>query len=372
MKVKREMSMNFPRLMFVIVFTGIVAGIYTPVEATPIPSGSLRVSATLMICPGGSPYNPRTAGEKNFVGQLVPNLGRFPVRSSIADIPAVSASEHRMTMPFRDANATTYLLATGGSSNDNFTRLDYGTLGNPVTAEYSNPAGNTDTEPNSFDWVDNDTIIFSSYEKKSGVGGVNGRLTLHLADVTADPFSVTKNTTWNADGAVLTGASTRIRNVTVGDVYNDHAYYGSAGEDGVASFFTLNLATGTEKTLGSITTSGDGSFGLWTVKESDGYLYVHTTDDGIQVYNMTDAATLGSLYTTYSQSELEALSGHGAQQSWGFDVSDGGARMLYTNGYGTVLELVPEPAAFVLFGISGLAMIAFGRRRTQVSSFPFQ
>ena len=355
--------MNFPQSIFKFVCIGIVAGISTHVDAVPIPSGSLQVGGTMRISPGGSPYNPRTVDGKNFIGQLAHNLTRFPVSASIADLPTLSTSEHRMAIPFQGDNAKTYLLATGGSSNDNFTRLDYKTLGNPVTATYTNPAGNTDTEPNSFDWVDDDTIIFSSYEKKSGIGGTNGRLTLHLADVMADPFNIRKNTTWNSNGAVLTGASTRIRNVTVGDIYNDHAYYGSAGKNGAASFFALNLATGNEKTLGSITTSGSGSFGLWTVKESDGYLYVHTTNNGVQVYNMTDASTLGSLYTTYSQTELEALSGRGKQQSWGFDVSNDGALMLYTNGSGTVLELIPEPTTLFLFVISGLVMTAIGRHR---------
>jgi hypothetical protein len=46
---------------------------------------------------------------------------------------------------------------------------------------------------------------------------------------------------------------------------------------------------------GSLT--GTGSFGLWTVVERGGLLYVQTTDNGIQVYEMNSATSLGQLLT---------------------------------------------------------------------------
>jgi hypothetical protein len=76
--------------------------------------------------------------------------------------------------------------------------------------------------PNSFDWVDADTLIHASY--KSGL-----RTNLYLVDIQADPFQVTPNTTWNASGFVPTPASTRIRNVRVGDHYRGYAYFGDSG-----------------------------------------------------------------------------------------------------------------------------------------------
>ena len=329
-------------------------------NAAPLSNASLSVSAT-MTAGAGSPYNPRSAGGKNFVGNLNTTLTRYPSGSSVPDVGPVVTAEQRMTLPFQGANTTTYTLSAGGASNDLFTRRDYATLGNPVTAAYVNANGTTDTEANSFDWVDDDTIIFGSYENSSGVGGANGRLTLNLADVVADPFSVTKNTTWNVNGAVLTPAAGRIRNVRVGDNYSGYAYFGSAGVTS-ADFFAIDLATGATTTLGNMTVTGSGSWGLWTVKEVDGYLYVHTSNDGISVYNMTDATTLGSLHTTYTQAELEAMGGVGPAQSWGFDVVDNGARMLYSNGSSRVIEIVPEPTTMLLC-LGGLGMMIRRRRK---------
>ena len=308
-------------------------------NAAPLASGRLSVGAT-MLNGGGSPYNPRSIGGKTFLPDISApyTLTRFPGGSDAADIPPVVITQSRMALPFQGANATTYVLASGGDTNDFFTRYDYADFADPVTAAYTNANGTTDTEPNSFDWVDDDTIIFGSYEKTSGVGGANGRLTLNLADVVAEPFSVTKNTAWNANGAVLAVGTGRIRNVCVGDDYSGYAYYGEAGVNS-ADFFAIDLATGATTTLGNLSVTGSGSWGLWTVKEVDGYLYVHTTHDGITVYNMTDATTLGSVAETYSQESLEALAPTGGD-SWGFDVVDGGARMLYTVGTSKVIEIV--------------------------------
>ena len=52
----------------------------------------------------------------------------------------------------------------------------------------------------SFDWVDDDTIISTCY-----VSGNRNRL--YLADVAAEPFALSRNTTWNANGYVTTSVS---------------------------------------------------------------------------------------------------------------------------------------------------------------------
>jgi hypothetical protein len=330
------------------------------VDAAPIPSAQLVIDAVMNVATdvsasaGQTPYNPRSAGGENYgLAITTPGFARYPIASGTPTVVyannAVPAPlESRMILPFKGANATTYVLGAGGSG---FQRLDYSTLGNAVTGQAAA------TVPTSFDWVDNDTIIYSSD------GGGNLRKSLFLADVTANAFAVTANTTWNASGNVLTPAATRIRNVRVGDVYNGYAYFGDAGIAGTPKFWAIDLATGATTELGSITTTGSGSFGLWTVKEAGGYLYVHTTDDGINVYSMNSATSLGSLVEDYTKAEINALLatvGITGNQNWGFDVVDGGARMLLTAGPGQVVEIIPEPASLGLLGLAGLAMI---RRR---------
>jgi len=188
-----------------------------------------------------------------------------------------------------------------------------------------------------FDWVDDDTIIYAIYTSGS-------RNKLYLADVVAEPFSVTKNTTWNPDGFITTSVSTRIRNVRKGDVYSGYAYYGDAGQNGNPNFYALNLATGVETLLGNAgTLTGSGSFGLWTVVERDGYLYAQTTDNGIQVYNMTNATTLGSLYATYTKGQLDWITG-GSAQYFGLDVTPDGRKLLLGGLGGKVFELEERPS----------------------------
>ena len=179
--------------------------------------------------------------------------------------------------------------------------------------------------------MDDDTIIHTSY--KSGL-----RTNLYLTDIKADPFQVTANTSWNANGYVTTGPTTRIRNVRVGDVYRGYAYYGDSGVK-TAGFWAINLATGVSTRLGAVDVTGDGSWGVWTVKEVDGFLYVHTTHDGVYVYNMTDATTLGTLHTRYTKERLDALA-EATNPNWGFDVVDEGARMLLSAGLGKVIEII--------------------------------
>jgi hypothetical protein len=164
--------------------------------------------------------------------------------------------------------------------------------------------------------------------------------------VVADPFAVNANTAWNTDGYITTSVSTRIRNVRKGDVYSGYAYYGDAGQATDPKFYALNLATGAETLLGNLTgtlTGATTSFGLWTVAERNGYLYVQTSDNGIYVYSMTDATTLGSLYTTFTKEQLDALTG-GSPQYYGFDATPDGTRMLLGGQGGNVFELGQRPS----------------------------
>ncbi len=109
------------------------------------------------------------------------------------------------------------------------------------------------------------------------------------------------------------------------------------------NFFAMNLATGQETLLGNLgQLTGTGSFGLWTVVERGGYLYVQTTDNGIQVYKMVDATTLGELYATYEKADIDAITGRPANgQYWGFDVTPDHTRLLLGTAAGLVFEFGP-------------------------------
>ena len=299
---------------------------------TPMPSGSLRVRTVIDVgedlAAASSMYNPRSFGGKNYVTQInSPQRGVvcYPAGSTIyeglADIG--SGAESRMACAFPAAD---YVLLAGGADNDYLSRIDP-----DLNLDSRVFATNLGVRPSSYDWVDDDTIIHNSYQ--SGL-----RSNLYLTDVTADPFAVAANTSWNGNGYATTAATTRIRNVRVGDTYSGYAYYGDAGIS-TAGFWAINLATGVSTQLGTLNVTGDGSWGLWTVKEVDGFLYVHTTHDGIYVYTMTDATTLGDLYTQYTKETLDALA-EDTNPNWGFDVTDGGARMLLSAGQGRVIEIV--------------------------------
>ena len=129
----------------------------------------------------------------------------------------------------------------------------------------------------------------------------------------------------------------------MGDVYSGYAYFGDSGVNS-AGFWAINLATGVSTRLGTLNVTGDGSWGLWTVKEVDGFLYVHTTHDGVYVYRMTDATTLGTLQTVYTKAGLDALA-EDTSPNWGFDVADDGARMLLSAGVGRVIEIIDSRTA---------------------------
>ena len=86
--------------------------------------------------------------------------------------------ESRMWSPMNRGTSTDWVLLAGGANEPQFSRL-------PFDAEDSDDrvfAGPEDHEPNSFDWVDNDTIIYGRYEFRD---------TIYLADVSADPITVT-------------------------------------------------------------------------------------------------------------------------------------------------------------------------------------
>jgi hypothetical protein len=306
-------------------------------RGVPVPSESLKVGTVIDIgkelAARSSMYNPRSFGANNYVAQInSPQcaVGCYPVGSTrygaLADIK--DGAEVRMAGAFPAAN---YVLLAGGANSNYFSRIDPNL--NLATRVFTTDLAVT---PSSFDWVDDDTIIHNSY--KSGL-----RNNLYLTDIQADPLEVTANTTWNASGYVAGGTTTRIRNVRVGDVYHGYAYYGDSGVN-AAGFWAINLATGVPTRLGNVDVTGDGSWGLWTVKEVDGFLYVHTTHNGIYVFTLTDATTIGTLFTLYRKETLDALA-EDTNPNWGFDVVDGGARMLLSAGVGRVMEIIDARTA---------------------------
>lgn len=311
-------------------------GVATAIAA-PIPIDKLVVTAAMdtgsALDGANSNYNPRHFAGSNFVLQINTNgVVRYDtgtdVAAMVAPLDGGLGGQARMWSAMDGGSSTDWVLLAGGANEEFFSRLPY----NAENTDARVFAGAANREPNSFDWVDNDTIIYSSYETRS---------TLYLADVTADPFTVTTNTTWNVDGAVTTAAG-RIRNVRVGDVYNTHAYYAEAAVDSNATVWSLDLATGESTSVGAIEqVSGDGSWGLWTIKEVDGYLYVHTSHDGVYVYEMEDATTLGPLFTQYTKETLDGLmsaAGGTVSPNWGFDVVNNGSLMLL-GGNGMVIEI---------------------------------
>ena len=325
-------------LSFLISFALLVTfGVTTPALGVPLPSGSLKVGTVIDIgkelVSNSSMYNPRSFGGKNYIVQInTPQrgVGCYPAGSAIYEALANigDGAEPRMAGPFQAAE---YVLFSGGAGNDYFSRIDPN-----LNLDTQVFATNLDVRPSSYDWADDDTIIHNSY--KSGL-----RANLYLTDVNPEPFQVTANTSWNANGYVTTEATIRIRNVRIGDIYNGYAYYGDAGTEN-AGFWAIDLATGVSTQLETLSVTGSGSWGLWTVKEVDGFLYVHTTHDGIYIYNMTDATTLGTLHTRYTKDRLDALA-EDTNPNWGFDVVDDGARMLLSAGLGRIIEIIDSRIA---------------------------
>ena len=337
--------------------------VVTLAQAAPIPSGHWQLGVTVRPCAdlGQQPnttYNPRYFDGEIYATQISGDafrcFGRYLSGSGTfleGAIPPVN--EHRMIGRHRGPGGTNYVLGSGGAIGANmatfastFTRYDSDLYAsNPLAVD------TIDTEVvESFDWVDNNTIISTCY-----ISGQRNKL--YLTDMTADPLVLTRNTTWNANGYVTTPVIERIRNVRVGQKYNGYAYYGDAGNNTNPSFYAINLVTGASTLLGSLgTLTGAGSFGLWTVIERGGYLYVQTTDNGIQVYNMVNATTLGSLVTTYTKAELDAATGVGPNdQYYGLDVSADGKKLLLGAPFGNVYEL--EPAFRLSISRSGTDVI---------------
>jgi hypothetical protein len=286
-------------------------------QAQPLQPEQLRLRATLspsqdLGMAGSTMYNPRFFDGKVYANQI--NLasacfGRYPIGSTLAEVlvnnSADNTLEHRMVAPFRGANKTNYILGSSSAAGPatKFTRYNYdGT--SPLSID------TPDLQlADSFDWVDDNTIIYADYTS-------GNRKRLYLATVVAEPFSVTVKPTWNANGYIDTSVSTRIRNIRVGEVYSGYALLG-------------NLDTLT----------GSGSFGLWTVVERGGYLYVQTTDNGIFVYSMTSATTIGPIYTTHTKSQLDAVTAGGSAQYFGLDLTSGGKKLLLGGLAGQVFEL---------------------------------
>jgi hypothetical protein len=309
---------------------------------------TVRPSADLGVAPN-SMFNPRFFDGDIYANQINnPCFGRYHAGSGspelVVDNTANPLWQHRMVAPFRGPNRSAYLLGSSSGAGPTTTLSRYDFDGHN-RVDIAAPDGQT---VEGFDWVNDTTIIFTCYS------GADNQKRLYLADVTANPFAVSKNTRWNTNGYALTSVSTRIRNVRVGDKYSGFAYYGDASQNSSPRFYALNLTNGVSSLLGNAgTLTGSGSFGLWTVVERGGYLYVQTTDNGIQVYNMVDAVTLGSLYTTYAKDKLDALTG-GSTQYYGLDVTPDGATLLLGGLEGKVAELgtplqVPaQRAAYVI------------------------
>src|SRR5688572_14660961 len=240
-------------------------------QAAPTPPDKLELRRTINLAgdlgiAGSSMYNPRFFDGDLYANQInTPGFGRYPSGSIVPALVVNSTSEHRMVAPFRGANRAVYLLGASGATTTTLSRYDFNGE-NRVDVEVPGVAQTTE----GFDWVDENTIIYTTYNPSAN------RRRLSLGRVEAEPFSVTPDTRWNAEGFINTSASTRIRNVRVGDVHGGYAYYGDAGKNESSSFYALNLATGAETLLGNAgILTGGGSFGLWTVLERGGYLYVH-------------------------------------------------------------------------------------------------
>jgi hypothetical protein len=284
---------------------------------------TIQLGADLGI-PGNSMFNPRYFDGDVYAAQInIPSFGRYPAGT---DVPALLVNtstiplEHRMVAPFRGANRTAYILGSSGATTTTFSRYDY----DGANREDVNvPGQNQGAE--GFDWADENTIIYTTYTPSAS------RRRIALARVTAQPFSVTLDNRWNPNGFIETSATTRLRNVRTGDHFGGHAYYGDAGQNNHPKFFAIDLATGVETLLGDAgLLTGGGSFGVWTVVERGGYLYVQTTDNGIQIYEMIDATTLGPLHTVYPKELLEDVTSY-TGQFWGFDVAPNGTLLLSGN-----------------------------------------
>lgn len=327
---------GFPMKRHILLFFAL--GTLSSVTAQPYLPDQLDLRAVLNLAtdagaPASSTFNPRYFDSFLYANQV--NAGTMAFGRYVSGWPIplmvlnnVGGTEHRMVAPFRGANAGKYLLGSSSGAapqTTTFSRYDFDGL-NRVDAPF--PGVQT---VEGFDWVDDDTIIATSYTS-------GNRRRLYLADVVAEPFELKANTTWNTDGYIISAASTRLRNVRVGGLYNGFAYYGDNGVNSSPNFYALNLTNGVETLLGNAgELTGSGSFGIWTVVERGGYLYVQTTDNGIQVYSMNNATSLGALHGTYEKATLDMLAGY-AGQYYGLDVSPDGRRLVLGAAGGRIYE----------------------------------
>jgi hypothetical protein len=313
-----------------------------PYLATELNEVRTRIDLRDYLGGGNSSFNPRIFDGTNYVLQVNSPVGwgAFPSGSTIPTTLVSSSSEHRMVAPFRGANRGLYFLASGSGAAPNalFSRYN---LDGSERVDASAPGDQT---VEGFDWVDENTIICTSYTS-------GNRRRLYLATVQAEPFSVTLNTLWNNDGYVTSAATMRLRNVRTGGTHTNFAYYGDNQQNSNPAFFAINLTTGQETLLGNLgTLEGGGSFGLWTVVERNGYLYVQTTDNGILVYQMTGPTTLGSQVRIYTKAELDQLTGN-VGQFFGLDVNPDGTKLLLSGLEGKSYELattLPQPPLYIV------------------------
>jgi len=138
------------------------------VAAGPLPTEVLKVGTVIdlgtELDATSSMYNPRSFGGKNYVVQInSPQraagcyLTGWTRSEALAEIK--DGAEARMAGAFPAAD---YLLLAGGADNDYFSRIDPN-----LDLDTRAFATNLDVRPSSYDWVDEDTIIHTSY--KSGL-----------------------------------------------------------------------------------------------------------------------------------------------------------------------------------------------------------
>jgi hypothetical protein len=327
--------------LLAILLSGFASVTVLSLAAQPPPPAHLQLRVTLTLAAdagmgGNSTFNPRYFDGFIYANQIIfPGFGRYPSGSPDPSWVVNNQSiplEHRMVAPFRGHLRSTYLLGSSMGlppGTTTFSRYDFDGR-NRVDAQ--TPDSQT---AEGFDWVDDDTIIYTVYNPSGN------RKRLYLADVSAEPFALTVNPAWNPAGFLTTSVSTRIRNVRVGDRYPDYAYYGDGNQNAQPNFYALHLPTGTETLLGNAgSLTGSGSYGVWTVLERGGYLYVQTTDNGIQVYRLRSATEIETLHATYSAENLTAATGYTGQH-YGLDVTPDGQQWLLGAVGGVVFELGP-------------------------------
>jgi hypothetical protein len=311
--------------------------------AAPLPPEELQLRNVIEfgtdLGVSSSMFNSRYFDGFVYVDQVNPGtqgLGRYASGwgTALMLLDNRSVLEHRMVAPFRGTNSTTYLIGSSSGATPTTTTFSRYDFQGSNRVDVASPSGQI---VEGFDWVDENTIIHTSYTS-------GNRKNLYLVHVVAEPFALTADTRWNANGYVTTEVSTRIRNVRTGDKYKGYAYYGDNGQNIDPNFYAINLQTGTSTLLGNagVLTTGP-SFGIWTVLERNGYLYVQSTEDGIQVYPMTSATSIGPLLFTYTRDILDTIAVQSGAAYYGLDVWPDGSRFVLGSANGRVIEFgAPE------------------------------